>query len=123
VTEFELQQLFIATRWEFDIPAMLLVGFSLAFIAVRTSSASLLQGYRTYLYSAAYLFVAGFLFVRAYAAVGRAQKLSALLRSVDPAFEVSNPALQLPTYFFRYGLFTVVIVVTLYLLLRARSGK
>ena len=121
MSEFEIQQLFIATRWEFDIPTMLFVFASLAFISLGLKFRGTMDKWDVRLLQLAYVFCSGFLFVRAQAAIVRASRLTELLMSTKPAFTIATPAFQQPTYFFRYGSFIVLFVVTLVVI--QRSGK
>jgi hypothetical protein len=122
MSEFEIQQLLIATRWEFDIPTMLYIVVSLAFILVGMLRSQTSDVISVRALQVAYVFAAGFLYIRAEAAIVRAQKLGALLSASSPSFEIANPALQMPTYYLRVGTFLVVFVVTLLVLWRASRG-
>lgn len=123
MSEFELQQLFVATRWEYDIPTLLFLFASLGFVSVGTKARAAFGNPGLLLLQLAYVFVSGFLFVRMQAAIVRASRLTELLSAAHPSFTVATPSFQLPTYLFRYGSFAVLFVVTLVLLQRARGSR
>ncbi|MEP7243154.1 MAG: hypothetical protein ABI885_05650 [Gammaproteobacteria bacterium] len=111
-TEFEVQQLLIATRWEFDVPTMLFVIVSMAFIAIGVWRSGRLDVISAPLLQVAYVVVSGFMFIRAYAAIVRARTLGALLTDLTPAFEIANSVLQQATFYLRNGTFLVLFLVT-----------
>lgn len=119
MTEYELQNLIIATRWEFDIPTLFLVAVSIAYIAIglwRSRSLSLLH---VILLQISYLLIAAFMWVRAYAAIVRMLKVSNLLVESDPSFQYWNFAIQIPTYYSRMSLFFILTLITLFVLFGA----
>ena len=116
MTEYELQDLLISSRWEFDIPSIVFLLASLTIIVfapgVKTDRFNIRLLQRSY-------FVASlFLMIRTYAAIIRAQKLGALVAGSEPLFEFWNPAVQTPTLYIRIALFLVLIAATLIVLER-----
>ncbi|MEN9704325.1 MAG: hypothetical protein RLZZ393_204 [Pseudomonadota bacterium] len=121
MSEFELQQLFIATRWEFDVPTILLMLVSLCIVSLGARARDAFGTRGILLLQLAYVFAAGFLFTRMQAAIVRAGRLTELLAATKPSFILATPSFQQPTYLFRYGTFVVFFLVTLVLLQRAKS--
>lgn len=119
MSEYELQQLLIASRWEFDIPTLLFMALSLVFIVPALLQASRLERLTVLLCQLSYLLAAGFLWLRTHAAIIRGQKLGGLIAGQQAEFEFWNPAFQQPTWYLRIGVFLAFGALTLYLLQRA----
>ena len=122
-TEFFLQQLIVATRWEFDIPTFLLMAFSIVFMWLAISKRRSLDISSMLLLQLSYLSISAFLYIRFYAAVIRLRKLSYVLVEQNPTFEYWNQAVQMPTYWSRNLLFLVLTVATVNLLLQTRREQ
>ncbi len=121
MSEFEIHQLVIESRWEFAVPTLALVFVSMGFMAVGIWRPGGLDRLSVRLLQLTYLVLAAFLFIRGYAAVLRAIKLTAVLRETIPnmQFDYMNPAVQTPTLVLRLGALVLLLVVTLFLLNRA----
>ena len=121
MSEFEIQQLVIETRWEFAVPTLALLFVSLGFMAVGIWRPGGLDRLSVRLLQVTYVVLVAFLAIRGYAAVLRAIKLTAVLRKTIPnvQFDYMNPAVQTPTVIIRLAALVILLVVTLFLLNRA----
>jgi hypothetical protein len=121
VSEFEIQQLVIETRWEFAVPSLALVFVSMGFMAVGIWRPGAMDRLSVRLLQVTYVVLVAFLAIRGYAAVLRAIKLTAVLRATIPnaQFDYMNPAVQTPTVIIRLAALVILLVVTLFLLNRA----
>ena len=121
MSEFEIQQLVIETRWEFAVPSLALVFVSMGFMAVGIWRPGGLDRLSVRLLQVTYVVLVAFLAIRGYAAVVRAIKLTAVLRKTIPnvQFDYMNPAVQTPTVIIRLAALVILLVVTLFLLNRA----
>lgn len=119
MAEYELQDLLIASRWEFDVPSLIFIFVSAAFMAIALGLKADRLSVR--LLQASYLVATVFLVIRTWAAIIRAQKLGGLVASSEPVFEFWNPAMQTPTLYIRIALFLVMTAATLLML--ERAGK
>ena len=123
MTEYELHELVVATRAEFDQPTFLLIVLSAAFIYLGLQRPAELPALQVRLLQLLYSVIAGFLWLRTYAAIVRLRKLSAELRELEPVFDYANASLQVATYFSRMAMIVICVAVTLYFLERAREAK
>ena len=123
MTEYELHELVVATRAEFDLPTFLLIVLSAAFVYLGLQRTAQLPVLPVRLLQLLYSAVAGFLWLRAYAAIVRLRKLSAELRELEPVFDYANASLQVTTYFSRMTMIVICVAVTLYFLERAREPR
>ena len=123
MTEFEVQQLLVATRWEFDVPTFFFVLVSMGFMAVGVFRPAALTALNVRFLQIAYALISGFMLLRCAAAIVRLKKLSVMLLEMDPTFEYWNRSLQMPTLYARIALFLVVFLLTLFLLNTARRGR
>lgn len=119
MTEFELHQVLIHTRAEFDQPTFLLVFLSVGFITIGLWQTGRLPVFQVRMLQVLFVGITGFLWLRAYAAIVRLRKISAELRELETVFDYANPTLQIPTYFGRMSLWLLCLVVALYFLNRA----
>jgi hypothetical protein len=119
VSEFEIPQLLIATRWEFDVTNLFFIVLSAFFVALGIFKEKALEPMVGRALQLGYVVVSLFLWLRTYAAIVRGQNLGRLLAELDPVFQIANPALQQPTWYLRIATFVVMGVVTLYVLDRA----
>lgn len=118
MTEFEIQQLLIQSRWEFDVPNYVFIFLSLACIVMGSIKGGFQHKLELRLLQLIYLLSSLFLIIRSYAAIIRGQKLGGLLVQMDPVFEFWNPSLQSPTWYLRLGTWIVLLVATLFILER-----
>ncbi len=121
MTEYELHQLIVHTRAEFDQPTFLLIVLSVAFIALGIFRANRLTAVQVRVLQLLYLSMAGFLWLRAYAAIVRLRKLSAELRELETVFDYANVSLQITTYFSRISLLVICLAATIYFLNVAKA--
>ena len=119
MTEFEIQELLIASRWEFDVATYFFILVSTVFLAVALSRPGGLDKTAIRLLQLAYVVITAYLYIRTYAAIIRGQKLGGLLVQMDPVFEFWNPSLQQPTWYLRVATFILLTATTVFLLHRA----
>ena len=122
MSEFEIQQLIIASRWEFDVPTLVLIFVSMGGMSVGITRPQSLPVLSVRLLQIAFLIVVGFLYIRAFAAIVRLRKVSYLLIENEPAFEYWNISIQMPTFWLRNALFIMVPLITLLLLERSKRA-
>ena len=115
--EYQINQLMVAMRAEFDGATALYVLFSLAIMALvsfvseqresrwNANISSWLYGF--------YAVIAAFIVIRGAAAIVRFAELSALLASMDPTYHPGFLPLQLPTVILRLVLLIVTTTVTI----------
>ena len=120
--EFEIQQLLVATRLEFDLGTAVFVLLSLAVMALAASTRLCGDAISRRLLAAAYLIAAAFVFLRVLAAIIRFAKLMRLLGSSGASLEVTNLAVQLPTLALRGGVFVIFIWLTLRVIRQSRTS-
>lgn len=114
MSEFEIQQLIIAARADFDAATTTFLGFSLLVMAMAIFSRSQWDRRTRWLFIASYLVTTAFLIFRVLAAMLRFGKAEALLQA--PAFKVMAPMVQAPTFALRVLVFVLFIWLTLHLL-------
>ena len=121
MSEFEIQQLVIETRWEFAVPTLAILFVSMGFMAIGLWRTGGLDRIGVRLLQLSYVAIVALLTLRGYAAVVRAIKLTAVLRQSIPhiQFDYMNPTVQYPTVVIRLGTLAILLVVTLFLLNRA----
>jgi len=121
MTEYEIHQLVIETRWEFGIPTLAIIFVSMAFMAVGIWRPASLDKLSVRLLQVSYVALVILLTIRGYAAVVRAMKLTAVLLESIPEvqFNYMYPAIQQPTVVIRSATLFILLGVTLYLLNRA----
>ena len=121
MSEYEIHQLVIETRWEFAVPTLTILFVSMGFMAIGIWRTGGLDRISVRLLQLSYVAVVALLTLRGYAAVVRAIKLTAVLRETIPhmQFDYMNPAVQYPTVVIRLGTLAILLVVTLFLLNRA----
>jgi len=121
MTEYEIHQLVIETRWEFGIPTLAIIFVSMAFMAVGIWRPASLDKLSVRLLQVSYVALVILLTIRGYAAVVRAMKLTAVLLESIPEvqFNYMYPAIQQPTVVIRFATLFILLGVTLYLLNRA----
>jgi len=121
MSEYEIHQLVIETRWEFGVPTLAILFVSMSYMAVGVWRTGGLDAFSVRLLQLSYVAMVALLTLRGYAAVIRAIKLTAALRQSIPhiQFDYMNPAVQMPTVVLRLGTLVILIVVTLFLLNRA----
>ena len=121
MSEFEIHQLVIETRWEFAVPTLAILFVSMGFMAIGLWRTGGLDRIGVRLLQLSYVAIVALLTLRGYAAVVRAIKLTAVLRQSIPhiQFDYMNPAVQYPTVVIRLGTLAILLVVTLFLLNRA----
>ena len=122
MTEFEIQQLLIQSRWEFDVATYLFIFSSLSFMAIGTGLKVFHDSLNNKVLQLSYLIVSLFFMIRAYAAIIRGQKLGGLLVEMDPVFEFWNPALQSPTWYIRWATFLIVLITIVLVLNRQKHN-
>ena len=121
MSEFEIHQLVIETRWEFAVPTLAILFVSMGFMAIGLWRTGGLDRIGVRLLQLSYVAIVALLTLRGYAAVVRAIKLTAVLRETIPhiQFDYMNPTVQYPTVVIRLGTLAILLVVTLFLLNRA----
>ena len=121
MSEFEIHQLVIETRWEFAVPTLAILFVSMGFMAIGLWRTGGLDRIGVRLLQLSYVAIVALLTLRGYAAVVRAIKLTAVLRQSIPhiQFDYMNPTVQYPTVVIRLGTLAILLVVTLFLLNRA----
>ena len=113
MTEYELHQLILASRAEFDIATLAMLFASLGFIIVAHQGSALWSTFSRKLFLYSYLVVSSLIMIRTIASIVRFGKLNLILQSGDPEFLVSNATLQLPTALLRLGFFILVFWLTI----------
>ena len=121
MSEFELHQLILASRAEFDIATAIMLATSLGFIVIAQLRTVKWSVYARVMVIVTYVVASALIFIRTIASIVRFAKLNALLEAGDPAFIVTNLSLQLPTVALRLVLFVSLFLVTVYFLYR--QGK
>lgn len=121
MSEFEIHQLVILTRWEFAVPTLAILFVSMGYMAVGIWRTGNLDRLSVRLLQLSYVALVVLLTIRGYAAVARAIKLTGLLMQSIPdvQFNYMNPAIQYPTVIIRLATLVILLVVTLFLLNRA----
>lgn len=123
MSEFEIHQLIVGSRYEFDLATLIYMVWALAFIVLCRSDdkswsipgASLLGGL--------YLAGAALIALRCVAAVIRSIKQTALLEGTAHQFDFANPAVQLPTLVLRLLLAIIAPVAVIYFLSKKTSAE
>lgn len=113
MTEYELHQLILASRAEFDIASLAMLFASLGFIAVAHQGSTLWGIFTRKLFIYSYVVVSSLILIRTVASIVRFGKLNLILQAGDPEFLVSNVTLQLPTALLRIGFFILVFWLTI----------
>ena len=123
MSEYELHQLAIVSRFEFDVATLVYMAWAAAFLFLcrdRTERWSRKAGWSV---AALYTFGCGILLVRCIAAMVRYGKELALLRSFDSLAILSNPGgLWLTTLIVRYTFLALATVVPLYFIFLKSRG-
>jgi uncharacterized MnhB-related membrane protein len=121
MSEYEIHQLVIETRWEFAVPTLTIIFVSMGYMAVGIWRAGGLDRLSVRLLQLSYIALVALLAIRGYAAVIRAIKLTAVLMQTIPhvQFNYMYPAIQHPTVAIRLATLVILLVVTLFLLNRA----
>lgn len=113
MTEYELHQLILASRAEFDIASLAMLFASLGFIFVANQGAAMWSTLNRRLFVFSYVIVSSLILIRTIASIVRFGKLNLILQSGDPEFLVSNVTLQLPTALLRIGFFILMFWLTI----------
>ena len=121
MSEFEVHQLLIAQRAEFDIATLTYVAVSGFFIALAILSKSNWEQRTRRLIFVTYLLISAFIVIRIAASIVRFGKLSIILESMDPEFWVSNITLQAPTLILRVAVIIVTAWLTVHIINRTGS--
>ena len=106
MTEFELQQLLLASRYEFDATTAFMT--LLGFMVIALSRLPFTRRERQSL-TTLYLLVQSFCVIRIVAAIVRFGTQSALLTAMDTSYHPGNAWLQLPTVVIRVVLVAALI--------------
>ena len=121
MSEFELHQLILASRAEFDIATAIMLATSLGFIVIAQLRTAKWSVYARVMVIVTYMVASALIFIRTIASIVCFAKLNALLEAGDREFIVTNLSLQLPTVALRLALFVSLFLVTVYFLYR--QGK
>ena len=121
MSEFELHQLILASRAEFDIATAIMLATSLGFIVIAQLRTAKWSVYARVMVIVTYVVASEIIVIRTIVSIVRFAKLNALLEAGDRAFIVTNLSLQLPTVALRLALFVSLFLVTVYFLYR--QGK
>ena len=121
MTEFEIHQLIVGSRYEFDFATVVYMGWSVAFIFLsrmddRSWSPKTLR-IATWLYLAG----ASFIVVRCVASMLRGIKQTGLLAQTTQQFDFANPLLQVPTLGFRIAIYVMATVAALHFIRSKRA--
>ncbi len=121
MSEYEIHQLVIESRWEFGVPTLAILFVSMGYMAVGVWRTGGLDALSVRLLQLSYVAIVALLALRGYAAVIRAIKLTAVLRQSIPhiQFDYMYPAIQYPTVVLRLATLVILLGVTLFMLNRA----
>lgn len=123
MSEFELHQLLVASRWEFEVPMLAYIAISLGMMALAICRRGVIDGLSVRLLQLVYIMLALFMGLRFEAGLVRGQKLGVMLRESGATFDFFNPALQQFTWYERIATAAVLFLVTLVALERARKPR
>ncbi len=122
MTEFEVQQLIVGSRYEFDFATLAYMAWALAFIFLSRRSDAPWDKTTYRLATLLYLTGAGFIAIRCLASMLRGLKQNMLLAEMTHQFEVANPAVQYPTLIFRLAIYIVPLIVALHFLRQKKAS-
>ena len=122
MTEFEIHQLIIGSRWEFDRASIMVFVLctvvGLISVCAKNGLNSMVRGALTLMT----LIGTGYFFIRGFAAIRRFILQNELLKDIDAQFVHSFPAVQLPTVLLRVAFLVSCVVVAL-VLINANKAK
>lgn len=122
MSEFEIHQLIVGSRYEFDFATLAYMGWALAFIIVSRIDDRRWSVAATWLMGSFYLVGAGLIALRCAAAVIRSMKQTGLLSQTAHQFDFANPSIQFPTLILRLLLGILAPVVVIYFLRRKSAS-
>ncbi len=123
MSEFELHQLMIASRWEFDYSTLVVCGIGFLFAIVALAFQGRLKASHSYLMMAMCLVPSAFFGFRAFAAIVRFVKIKREMGEMTLVFDPSYQALQTPTFYSRMFILVLVPLIAIYLLKTAQSKE
>lgn len=123
MSEFEVHQLIVGSRYEFDLATLIYLLWALAFIFLCRTDSKPWKLPGALLVGGFYLTGAAFIALRCVAAIIRSIKQTALLDQTAHQFDFANPAVQLPTLVLRLVLAVVAPIVVIYFVSAKASPK
>ncbi len=113
MTEFELHQLLIRSRWEFDRASIMVLVLSLSVCALCRLRSDGMSARLRWGLTALTLVGSAYFFLRGAAAIRRFLHQSQILESLEPLYWHGFVPLQFPTLIARVSLFVACIVIAL----------
>ena len=122
MTEFEIHQLIIGSRWEFDRASIMIFVLcaSVGLISATARNGLNLVARRALFWTT--LLGTGYFFIRGFAAMRRFALQNGLLSDIDAHFIHSFPAVQLPTLGLRLAFLAACLIVAIVLINSNKAG-
>ena len=113
MSEYEIHNLIMMSRAEFDIGTVVYIATGIALMCVVVLAKSNWSADTRRIITVVYLVVCGLIIIRIVASIVRFGKLNLILESMNPEFIVTNLYLQAPTLLLRIAVLILVPIATL----------